>query len=586
MSRVITHNSEMTHKGREIPENTTQEGDQMRKRTTKQFVAALIGSAALLLAACGGGDGGSSGGGDEDEGKPVVGGSISVGLEAEATGLRPWEDSCSAPCYTIMTTIFDKLMEGSSEGGYAPFLAESLEPNEGLNEWTLKLREGIKFHNGVALTSQTLVDMFEIQKTGAASSSTITSNGLTSVEVVDELTVVYKLSKAYASFPADLERAGLGMVFEPAAAAADSAGFSRAPVGTGPFTIQTRDPDNQTVVVKNADYWREDADGTKLPYLDQVTFRPIPDEGTRLDSVASGTVNLGQTLRQATIRDARATAGVVSLEFQGNNTGGGFFNTKKAPYDDVRVRMGLNMANNQAAVIVALGGEGISGTASQWFSPDSPWYSQKAADAYPKYDIEAATAKLKEYVDDPARSDGKPAGSNIAVTLSCPPDPTLIAAMQVVSEGWKATGLVDVELTQFDQATHINNGIQDNTDAHCWRWGGEGDPQSGIAGVLADPAKAVGNFPNWDGESAAVAIAAMEEAGKTIDPAVRKAAYETVMIEMNNNAVTWYSGHTATAFIAQPNIKGLRSWTLPSGVKGVGFPGGEGRIWGVWVAAS
>lgn len=586
MSRVITHKSEMTHKGREIPENTTQEGDQMRKRTTKQFVAALIGSAALLLAACGGGDGGSSGGGDGDEGKPVVGGSISIGLEAEATGLRPWEDSCSAPCYTIMTTIFDKLMEGSSKGGYEPFLAESLKPNEALDEWTLTLREGIKFHNGVDLTSKTLVDMFEIQKTGASASSTITSNGLTSVEVVDELTVVYKLSKAYASFPADLERAGLGMVFEPAAAAADSAGFSRAPVGTGPFTIQTRDPDNQTVVVKNADYWRKDADGTKLPYLDKVTFRPIPDEGTRLDSVASGTVNIAQTLRQATIRDARTTAGVVSVEYQGNNTGGGFFNTKKAPYDDVRVRMGLNMANNQAAVIIALGGEGISDPSTQWFSPDSPWYSKKAAETYPKYDIAGATAKLKEYIDDPTRSDGKAVGSNISVTLSCPPDPTLIAAMQVVSEGWKATKLVDVELTQFDQATHINNGIQDNTDAHCWRWGGEGDPQAGIAGFLADPATAVGNFTNWEGESAAVAIAAKEEAGKTIDPAIRKAAYETIMIEMNKNALTWYSGHTATAFITQPSIKGLTSWALPSGVRGVGFPAGEGRIWGVWVAAS
>lgn len=557
----------------------------MRKRTKKQFVAALIGSAALLLAACGGGDGGSSGGGDSDEGKPVIGGSIAVGLEAEATGLRPWEDSCSAPCYTIMTTIYDKLMESSSAGGYEPYLAESLEPNEALDEWTLKLREGIKFHNGVELTSQTLVDMFEIQKTGAAASSTITSNGLTAVEVVDDLTVVYKLSKAYASFPADLERAGLGMVFEPAAAAADPSGFNRAPVGTGPFTIQTRDPDNQTVVVKNADYWREDGDGNKLPYLDQITFRPIPDEGTRLDSVASGTVNLGQTLRQATIRDGRNTAGVVTIEYQGNNTGGGFFNTKKAPYDDVRVRQGLNMANNQAAVIVALGGEGISDPATQWFSPDSPWYSEKAAEAYPKYDIAAATAKLKEYIDDPERSDGLAVGSNIKVELSCPPDPTLIAAMQVVSEGWKATGLVDVELTQFDQATHINKGISDDTAAHCWRWGGEGDPQAGIAAFLADPATAVGNFTNWEGESAAVAIAAKNEAGQTIDPAVRKAAYETVMIEMNNNAVTWYSGHTATAFIAQPNIKGLLSWTLPSGTKGTGMPGGEGRIWHVWVAA-
>lgn len=555
----------------------------MRKRTTKKFVAALIGSAALLLAACGGGDGGSSGG-DGDEGKPVMGGSISVGLEAEANGLRPWEDSCAAGCYTIMTTIYDKLMEGSSEGGFAPYLAESLEPNEGLNEWTLKLREGIKFHNGVALTSQTLVDMFEIQKTGTVSSGTIKNNGLTSVEVVDDLTVVYKLSKAYASFPADLERAGLGMVFEPAAAAADLEGFGRKPIGTGPFTLDVRDPDNQTVVKKNPDYWRKDADGNQMPYLDQITFRPIPDEGTRLDSVASGTINLGQTLRQATIRDARATAGVVTVEYQGNNTGGGFFNAAIPPYDDVRVRLGLNMANNQPAVITALGGDGISEPATQWFSPASPWYSEKARDSYPKYSIEEATKKLKEYVDDPARSDGKPVGSNISVVLSCPPDPTLIAAMQVVSEGWKATGLVDVELTQFDQATHISNALGDKHQAHCWRWGGEGDPQAGLESFFAEPSTAQ-NLANWTGPEQAEVQAALLEAGKTIDPAVRKAAYEQANIAMNENALTWYSGHTATAFITQPNIKGLLSWTLPSGVKGTGMPGGEGRIWHVWIAA-
>lgn len=574
----------VTQQGREIPENTTQEGDQMRKRTTKKFVAALIGSAALLLAACGGGDGGSSGG-DGDEGKPVMGGSISVGLEAEANGLRPWEDACSSNCYTILPTIYDKLMEATESGAVEPYLAESLEPNETLDEWTMKLREGVTFHNGVALTSQTIVDMFEIQKNGTVSSGTIKNNGLTSVEVVDELTVVYKLSKSYAAFASDLERAGIGMVFEPAAAAADLEGFGRKPIGTGPFTLETRDPDNQTVVVKNPNYWRKDADGNQLPYLDKVTFRPIPDEGTRLDSVASGTVNTALTLRQATIRDARATAGVVTVEYQGNNTGGGFFNAAIPPYDDVRVRMGLNMANNQPAVIVALGGEGISEAASQWFSPNSPWYSQAALDSYPKYDIPAATAKLKEYVDDPARSDGKAPGSNISVVLSCPPDPTLIAAMQVVSEGWKATGLVDVELTNFDQATHINNALGDKHEAHCWRWGAEGNPQASLETMFAEPTTTQ-NLTNWVGPEQKEILALITEAGKSIDPEVRKAAYEKAMITLNENALTWYSGHTANAFINQPTIKGIASWTTPSGAKGVGLAGGEGRIWNVWIAAS
>jgi len=555
----------------------------MRKRTKKQFVAALIGSAALLLAACGGGESGSSGG-EGDEGKPVMGGEISVGLEAEANGLRPWEDSCSSNCYTILPTIYDKLMEDTVDGIYEPYLAESLEPNETLDEWTMKLREGVTFHNGEALTSQTIVDMFEIQKTGQVSSSTITNNGLTAVEVVDDLTVVYKLSKAYASFPQDLSRAGIGMVFEPKAAAADIDAFNRKPIGTGPFTLEIRDPDNQTVVVKNPNYWREDADGNKLPYLDKITFRPIPDEGTRLDSVASGTVNTALTLRQATIRDARATAGVVTTEYQGNNTGGGFFNTAIPPYDDVRVRLGLNMANNQPAVITALGGEGISEAATQWFSPDSPWYSEKARDAYPKYDIAAATAKLKEYIDDPARSDRKAPGSNISVVLSCPPDPTLIAAMQVVSEGWKATGLVDVELTQFDQATHIQNALGDKHEAHCWRWGGEGDPQASLTTMFAEPA-VTQNLSNFVSDIQQEVKAALEESGATLDIAVRKAAFEKANIVMNEQALTWYSGHTANAFISQPTIKGIASWTVPSGTKGVGLAGGEGRMWNVWIAA-
>ena len=552
----------------------------MRRRTGK-FVAALVGSAALLLAACGGGgEGGGNGGGDE--GKPVVGGSIKVGLEAEATGLRPWEDSCSAPCYNIMATVFDKLVE-ATDTGYKPFLAESITANEGLNEWTVKLRSGIKFHNGVDLTAQTLVDMFEIQKTGSASSSGITSTGLTAVEKVDDLTVVYKLSKAYAAFDSELERAPLGMVFEPAAAAADSAAFSLNPVGTGPFKVQSRDVDNETIVVKNPDYWNKDADGTQLPYLDQVTFTPIPDEGQRLSSLTSGTIDAFQTLRQGTIRDARAAGGLKMYEYQGNNTGGGMFNTLVAPYDDVRVRMGLNMANNQEQVINALGGTGISAAASQWFSPDSVWYTEDAAATYPKFDLEAAKAKLQEYIDDPARSDKKAAGEKISVELSCPPDPTLTAAMQVLEAAWTSTGLVDVTLTAFDQPTHINNAVGDKHNAHCWRWGGEGDPQAGLAAFFADPATSVGNFPNYVN---AEAQALVDEAGKTTDFEVRKANYSKLMIIMNESGIVWYSGHTATAIAAKQTVNGLTSWKTPDGSTGAGIKGAEARWAFAWVTAS
>ena len=74
------------------------------------------------------------------------------------------------------------------------------------------------------------------------------------------------------------------------------------------------------------------------PLLDELRFRFIPDEGTRLDSVISGTIDVAHTLRQGTIRDGRAARDggedLFLYEFQGNNLGGGYFNALVPPFDD------------------------------------------------------------------------------------------------------------------------------------------------------------------------------------------------------------------------------------------------------------
>ena len=501
---------------------------------------------------------------------PVYGGSLSMGLEAEANGFRPWEDGCAEPCVNIARTVFDVLIQQNADGEYEGYLAESIEPNEDFTVWTMTLRPDITFHNGVPLTAQTIADMFAIQQTGAISSGQIATNAMASVEAVDDLTVVYTLSSPNSAFPAALNTVALGYVFEPGAALADPVGFSTAPVGTGPFVMESRDIDNETIVVRNENYWRTDDDGNRLPYLDSVSFRPIPDEGTRLDALISGTVNLMETRRQGTIRDAREESGISLYESQGNNTGGGMFNTAVPPFDDVRVRLGLNKLNDQERVIEALGGTGISLPVTQWFSADSPWWTQEAADAYPTFDFEGGAALLQEYVDDPARSDGKAPGDKIDVELSCPPDPTLIAAMQVIEQVWSGSDLVNVTLTQFDQATHINIAISDEHKAHCWRWGSEADPSAGINPFLTDPAESISNFPNWyDPEAFGWAM----EAIQTDDFETRKDLYSKIMVRINEQAPVWYSGGTATLVATDENIRGVNNWTLPSGDLGNGTPG-------------
>ncbi len=518
----------------------------------------------------------------EETDEAVYGGTVTIGLEADATGLRPWEDSCSSPCYTILRSIYDPLTDQTADGTYEPFLAESIESNEDFTVWTMTLRPDVTFHNGTPLTAQTIADMFPIQQAGSAGQSAITGASLASVAALDDLTVEYTLSAPNVAFPGALATAPIGFPFDPAAAAADPVGYSTNPVGTGPFVIANRDQDNETIVERNPDYWYTDTDGNQLPFLDSVSFRPIPDEGTRLDALLSGTTNAAQSLRQGTIRDAREASGIELIEFQGNSTGGGMFNTEKVPFDDVRVRTGLVYMNNQENVIEALGGAGISLPTSQFFSADSPWWTQEAEDAYKKFDFEAGKALVQEYVDDPARSDGKAPGEKIDVELSCPPDPTLIAAMQVAEQVWTGSELVNVTLTQFDQATHINNAISDTHAAHCWRWGTENDPSVAVNPFVAPKADSIGNFTNFD-DAEMQAWAA--EASATDDFETRKELYGKIMTKINNEGLTWYSGGTAVMIAKDPAVKGFNSWTFPDGTLGSGIaPEAQARWFQVFIS--
>lgn len=586
-----------------------------------QKLLALLFTFALIAAACGDSDG-DDGNAETDtttaeeteettattgadtevvevEGARTYGGTVTLGIEAESPGLRPWEDTCASPCDNILNSLFDKVYELDETLQPAPWVADSSTVNADFTEFVVTLKDGITLQNGKPVNAQLIADMFVVQQTGAVSAGTISGANLEGVAASGDLEVTYTLSQPNAAFLATLATTSLGMIFDAEEATADPDGASNNPMGSGAFMLESRDLDNETVLVRNPDYWLTDPEGNQLPFLDSIVFRPIPDEGTRLDSLLSGTVNAMQTLRQGTIRDARDSADSLTLyEFQGNNVGGGFFNTAFPPLDDVRVRKGLTHLNNQDAVIDALGGTGISLPGTQWFSPDSPWYSDTVAAAWPAFDFEAGVALLQEYVDDPARSDGKAAGEPMDVELSCPPDPSLIAAMQVASAAWDESGLVNTNLTNFDQQTHINNAIgappdfTGTTQAHCWRFSSDEDPSITINSALAPPtpevAEAAGipgvvsplNVSNWfDPDSFTAAVGAI----RTDDFDERFALYESIMLRIAEEVPMWYSGHTATLVATDPSILGLNGWHLPDGSLGAGHPNAEGRWQEVWI---
>ena len=547
------------------------------------------------------------------------GGDLILGMETELVGMRPWDDTCGSACMNVLTAVYDKLMESTADGGYGPWLLESIESNDDFTVWTGQLRAGVTFHNGNPVDAAAIEAQFPVQQRGSQSSGAISASNLVSVEATGDLEVTWTLSQPSSAFPAFLSRAPIGMVFD--ASGIDiglipeggeegtpegfddwSQAYNEAPIGSGPFVFVSRDLDNETILERNPDYWMVDRNGTQLPYLDSLSFRPIPDEGTRLDATLSGTTDVAHTLRQGTIRDGRAARDggedVILYEFQGNNVGGGMFNNLVPPYDDVRVRRALVHLNPQDQVIEALGGTGISLPGTQWFSPDSPWYSEKAASAFPQFDFERGVELLTEYVNDPERSDGKAAGDPIFAELSCPPDPTLIAAMQVIEQVWSSTGLVELELTQYDQQTHIgyalgaDNGFIGAHTTHCWRVANDEDPSTFLNQALAPPTAEVAAANgldgivsplNWSNYFDAEVFGWLVAATRTNDFDERYALYEQVMIRLAEDVPIWFSGHTATAFITDSDVQGLNSWELPDGTLGSGLPNVEGRWGQVWL---
>src|SRR3546814_15056165 len=111
-----------------------------------------------------------------------------------------------------------------------------------------------------------------------------------------------------------------------------------------------------------------------------------------------------QTLRQSLVRRSREIVdggGFVSYEWIGNNAGVSIMNALHPPLDDKRVRMALTMGVDQDQLIEVMGGTGITPPQTQWFSEDSPWYSEAAAEAWPTYDTEAAQAPPADTATNP-----------------------------------------------------------------------------------------------------------------------------------------------------------------------------------------
>ena len=536
----------------------------------RKLLAMLLVLASLVAAACGGDDDeeeGAEPSGEQsdqsEQGDPVSGGSITVGLEAETSGWQPGSGNFANSGVAVAYAIYDPLMRADENGELRPYLAESIEPNADFTEWTVVLRPNVQFHDGTPLNSQAMKTIFDtyLTKPGANTAGTLTG---VQMVIVDDLTFTYQLPRANSGFADNLGLA-IGWPFSPTAAAANGENSGSMPVGTGPFVFESWERDNRLVVKKNPNYWQEG-----LPYLDEIVFRPIPDEDTRLSSLESGDIDVLQTLRQSYGVRARDLEGVDNYEALGNTTGVNIFNTTKPPLDDVRVREALVLASDQAQAIEIQGGTGVVPPSSQIFSEDDPYYSEAVAEAWPGYDPEAAQELIDEYVNDPSRSDGKAPGEPVAFRYDCLPEPVLVDLASLYQSFWQEIG-VQVELRQVEQATHVSEALSGDFEAKCFRAGLDRDPYPTLRDAFTLPSPL--NFTRFTDPTIDTDLAELAASG---DLEERQALVEEISMTVNEGFPLSYYGSTLAVLAAQENVKN------PDGVNGSGTPGATtqwGQVW-------
>lgn len=548
----------------------------------------------LLAAACGGGGGGAADDATDgtdsrsgtteqrDEGEPEPGGTISVALEAETANWNPSIGNWTAAAYNVGFAIYDPLMARSATGEVEPYLAESLEPNDELTEWTLTLRPDVTFHDGTPFNAEAVRYNLQLaQEPGSLLAGLV--DQVEAFEVTGELTGVYRLVETNAAFP-DVLTQTPGIMISPTAHQADPVGYGDDPVGTGPFEFVSWNRDDSLVVQRNEDYW---IDG--LPYLDEIVFRPLPDEETRYQSLVSGGIDAMQSLRQSIVQQALDADDAGQLEanvYSGNNTGAAIFNVLQPPVDDVRVRRGMAYALDQELLIEVLGGEGISPPMTQYHSPDSPWFSEDVAEAWPTNDPDQARELLEEYVDDPERSDGKSPGEPIQIDFDCPPDVTLIELAQAYQSMWEGAGPLEVSLNQVEQQAHIQNAMgspeNDFTGdfmVNCWRVGAQTDPYVTLSVAFTEPATTATNFTNY---SSPTIDDALDTLRTSTDFDERFAAVEAIGLDLAENVPNTFTGATATMIATVPEVNNVTGWTLPDGDAGEGIPEAIARWAHVW----
>jgi len=445
----------------------------------------------------------------------------------------------------VFASICDKLFDIDEKLNIVPQLALSHETSADGKDVTIKLRPGVKFHDGESFDAKAAKYSLDRHLTMKGSFRKPEISSVESVEVVDPTTIKLHLKEPFSPLLAQLtDRAGMMMSPKAAEAAGDK--FGLRPVCAGPYKFVERVQQDRIVVEKFADYWDKGH-----VFIDKITYLPIVDGTVRLANLKSGGLDLIERVLATDIKSVRDNpklklSKAVSLGYLGLT-----INLKNGPKadnplgKDARVRRAFELSIERDAINqVVFNGEFVPG--NQWISPQNPYYQEKFP--IPKRDVAKAKALLKE-----AGVTGP-----IALDFMVPNGAETRAVAEVVQSMVAETGFdLKIRVTEF--ATSLKQSEQGDYQVYLIGWSGRSDPDGNSYSF-----QVCGQPQNTNGYCDKEVDAAHAEARSKSKFEDRKAAYEKVAAKVLTEGPIIYLYHAQVLVAHTDKLEGYRQ--MPDGL--------------------
>jgi peptide/nickel transport system substrate-binding protein len=363
--------------------------------------------------------------------------------------------------------------------------------------WTFHLRKGVQFHNGEKFTSKDVkftFDRLRDPKVGAATVPIYA--GITDITTPDDYTVVFKLKDSNPDFVLILGDYHAPVVWH------GIKDFKKEQMGTGAFIVESYLPEDRMTFKRNPNYWRKDADGNQLPYLDGIEYLFLSDPAAQVEALRGGQVDFLIYLPSEYVPTLESDPNIQVYQAASNLHYVVHMRSDKKPFNDVRVRQAFRAAvDRQSILIGAFEGLGVTGRDT----PIGPAYADFYLDVP---ELPRDVAKAKKLLAEAGYADG------MKITLVTQQASPVPAIATILKEQLAEVGVtVDIQLVPSDVYYGSDN-LWLTTNFSITDWGGRATPQTYLD--LAYVCKASWPESHWcDPELDKLSAAAAKETDRT-----------------------------------------------------------------------